>query len=399
MINISEPSNKKFALFELGFRPFFLLSALLAAFFVVGWGLFYSGSSAGNIITNVNYYPSLMWHSHEMVFGYTSAVIAGFVLTAVTNWTGQMTIKNTALAVLVLLWLLARILPFVTNSGWLIASTDLLFYPYLSIAVAKPIIQTGNKRNLFIIAILTFVGLANLLVHLQLLNLFSDTAKSGLYFGLYIQLLLIVIFAGRVFPFFTGRGVKVPFEPRKEQWLEVSSIASFALFAASDLLHLPSTLILVLGISAVLLNCWRLVGWYNHQIWKVPLLWVLHLGYLFLILGILLKAMGTVWPALTFPALHAMTVGGLGMITLGMMARVSLGHTGRSIHQPPKSISWMFILVALACLIRVFVPLAFSQYYVTAILVSSILWSLAFLWFAVIYTPYWIKPRVDGLPG
>ncbi len=396
MLNINEPSNKKFALFELGFRPFFLLASLLSAFFILGWYFFYSTQISTD---SINYYSALNWHSHEMIFAYAGVVIAGFLLTAVTNWTGQATIKNTALAGLVSLWLLARILPFITDIGWLIAISDLAFYPYLIIAVAKPVIRAGNKRNLFIIVVLTLFGLANLLVHLELLKLAVGTANIGIYAGLYIVLLLIVIFAGRVFPFFTGRGVKVPFEPRKQQWLEIASVLGFVLFALLDIANISPMLLMVVAWIVTLLHSWRLAGWYNSQIWQVPLLWILHLGYFLLILGVLLRGFSAFWPQMSFPALHAMTVGGLGLVTLGMMARVSLGHTGRNIHQPPKSVGWMFALIALACLIRVLVPLAASQYYLQAIMLSAVLWSLAFLWFVIIYFPYWIKPRIDGLPG
>lgn len=396
MLNISEPSNKKFALFELGFRPFFMLAAFFASFFIIGWYFFYSAKISSHALS---YYSALSWHSHEMIFAYTGAVIAGFLLTAVTNWTGQMTIKNWPLTCLVLLWLLARILPFISDTGWLIAAVDLAFYPYLAVAVAVPIIKTGNRRNLFIIGILALLAFANLLVHLEFLKITSDTAQTGIYAGLYIELLLIIIFAGRVFPFFTGRGVKVPFEPSKKPRLEVASIVGFILFALLDFYKTTPMWFALVAIIVALLHMWRLAGWYNSQVWKVPLLWVLHLGYIFLIVGILLRGLAFFWPVMTLPALHAMTVGGMGLITLGMMARVSLGHTGRNIHQPPKSVTGIFILVALSCLIRVAIPLVAAQLYLPAIMLSSILWSVAFLWFAIKYFPYWIAPRVDGRPG
>lgn len=396
MLNISEPSNKKIALFELGFRPFFMLAAFFASFFIAGWYLFYSAKTSADII---NYYSALTWHSHEMVFAYTGAVIAGFLLTAVTNWTGRMTLKNWSLAGLVLLWILGRILPFTTSMGWFIATIDLVFYPYLMLAVAIPIIKTGNWRNLFILGILVLLFLANLLVHLELLKVTSSTLKVGIYAGLYLEFLLIIIFAGRVFPFFTGRGVATPFEPSKKQWLEVASVISFILFAFADLLKASPFLSLTIASLVVILHVWRLSGWYHSQIWKVPLLWILHLGYFFLIIGVLLRGLASFWPVMTFPALHAMTIGGIGLITLGMMARVSLGHTGRNIHQPPKSITGIFILGALSCLIRVIMPLVTPHFYIEAIMLSSVLWSLAFLWFAIVYFPYWIAPRVDGRPG
>lgn len=427
---------KKNALFELGFRPFFLGSAIVAAFSIIGWSILYSGSFSGihlehslneGLNESLNYYSPIIWHSHEMIFGYTSAVIAGFLLTAVTNWTGEMTITRWPLALLFLLWLSARIVPFISinnismgsinieQANWIIAATNIIFYPLLAITVAIPIIKTNNKRNLFIVVILILLGLSNLFFHLDLLGIVSNTLQTAQYSGLYISLLLIVIFSGRVFPFFIEKGLerllekslgnspkkhlKETFKLKKYQWLEISCVVSFFLFAIADIINMSAIVFLIISIVTCALHSLRLAGWYNHQIWKVPLLWVLQLGYLFLILGVILKGIGAYYPSFIFPALHSLTLGALGLITLGMMARVSLGHTGRNIHQPPKSVSLIFGLIVLATLIRVFLPILSSAHYLQAIQISAVLWSVGFLLFAIVYFSYWMKPRIDGLPG
>ena len=401
MSNLNTSSSNKFALFALGFRPFFLGAALIAALSIIGWMFFYSGSNSD---TRLHYYTAVTWHTHEMIFGYALAVIAGFLLTAVTNWTGRMTIQNGLLYSLFTLWLLARIVPFLTDNGWLIAGLDLLFYPYLIIAIAIPIIQSNNHRNLFVIVILLVLGFANLLMHMELLGITEHTLRLGQYLGLYTELLLIVIITGRVFPFFTGRGVKNTFTPQKYQWLEASCILSFAVFALVDMSAMSgngisASLFVSLVMLTVVLHGLRIAFWYSHQIWSVPLVWVLHLGYYFLILGVMLKGMSAYNTQLVMPALHAMTVGGIGLITLGMMARVSLGHTGRNIHKPPKSIILMFCLLAIAALIRVTVAIIAGQHYLLAIQISALLWALAFFLFFIKYMPFLIRPRVDGKPG
>ncbi len=402
MQDLKYSENNKFALFALGFRPFFLGAGLIAALSIIGWMFFYSGTLSDS---RLHYYSALTWHTHEMIFGYTLAVITGFLLTAVTNWTGRMTVQNGLLVGLFVLWVLARIAPFLTSNAWVIAGLDLLFYPYLIIAVTIPIIQSNSRRNFFIILVLLVLGFANLLMHLDLLGITENTLRLGQYLGLYVELLLIVIIAGRVFPFFTGKGVKIPFTPKKPFWLEAACIISFIAYAGLDIAtnFMPqdlSLLFLLVTLITVALHSLRIRNWYSKQIWSVPLLWVLHVGYYFLILGLLLKGVGSYYYApLILPALHAMTIGGLGLITLGMMARVSLGHTGRNIHQPPKAVVSMFLLIVLATLIRVIIPVVASNYYILAMVLSALLWSIAFLLFTLVYYPILIRARIDGKPG
>ncbi|MEK6562627.1 MAG: NnrS family protein [Candidatus Binatota bacterium] len=383
-----------FTLFALGFRPFFLMAGIFAVILMALW--------AGAFVTNrplTTYYGMTGWHSHEMIFGYACAVIAGFLLTAVRNWTGMETAKGPPLAGLSALWLAGRIMPFFPGAlpSWLIALVDLLFLPALALSLAIPLVRGGQKRNLFFIPLLGAFALADLLVHLELFGFAYGSARAGNFLALDLIILLIVIMGGRVIPFFTERALS-GVSPRKWQWLEWSSIASVIAFMLAELFLPGSIPAGVMAGLAAASNGLRLAGWYTKRFWAVPLLWVLHLGYAWVVVGFCLKTLAVldlVPPQLT---LHAFTVGGIGVLTLGMMARVSLGHTGRPL-KAARPVAFAFALINLAAVLRGIVPIIFPYWFLQLVALSGGLWILSFLIFVVIYTPILISPRVDGLPG
>lgn len=380
-----------FTLFALGFRPFFLMAGIFAVILMALW--------AGAFVTNrplTTYYGMTGWHSHEMIFGYACAVIAGFLLTAVRNWTGMETAKGPPLAGLSALWLAGRIMPFFPGGlpPWLIALVDLLFLPALALSLAIPLVRGGQKRNLFFIPLLGAFALADLLVHLELFGFAYGSARAGNFLALDLIILLIVIMGGRVIPFFTERALS-GVSPRKWQWLEWSSIASVIAFMLAELFLPGSIPAGVMAGLAAASNGLRLAGWYTKRFWAVPLLWVLHLGYAWVVVGFCLKTLAVldlVPPQLT---LHAFTVGGIGVLTLGMMARVSLGHTGRPL-KAAGPVAFAFALINLAAVLRGIVPIIFPYWLLQLVALSGGLWILSFLIFVVIYTPILISPRVDG---
>ncbi|MEK7334974.1 MAG: NnrS family protein [Candidatus Binatota bacterium] len=383
-----------FTLFALGFRPFFLMAGIFAVILMALW--------AGAFVTNrplTTYYGMTGWHSHEMIFGYACAVIAGFLLTAVRNWTGMETAKGPPLAGLSALWLAGRIMPFFPGGlpPWLIALVDLLFLPALALSLAIPLVRGGQKRNLFFIPLLGAFALADLLVHLELFGFAYGSARAGNFLALDLIILLIVIMGGRVIPFFTERALS-GVSPRRWQWIEWSSIASVIAFMLAELFLPGSIPAGVMAGLAAASNGLRLAGWYTKRFWAVPLLWVLHLGYAWVVVGFCLKTLAVldlVPPQLT---LHAFTVGGIGVLTLGMMARVSLGHTGRPL-KAAGPVAFAFALINLAAVLRGIVPIIFPYWLLQLAALSGGLWILSFLIFVVIYTPILISPRVDGLPG
>jgi len=383
-----------FTLFALGFRPFFLLAGIFAVILMALWA---SAFVTNNPLTT--YYGMTGWHSHEMIFGYATAVIAGFLLTAVRNWTEMKTPAGMPLAALSALWLAGRIMPFFPDAlpHWSVALVDLLFLPALALSLAIPLLRSRQKRNLFFIPLFGVFTLANLLVHLEVMGWADGFARAGVFLGLDLIILLIVIMGGRVIPFFTARalsGVSL----RHWQWVEWSSIASVIAFMLAEL-FLPASILV--GVTAGLAagsNGLRLIGWYTKKFWSVPLLWVLHLGYAWIVAGFCLKALaavGLVPPQLT---IHAFTVGGIGVLTLGMMARVSLGHTGRPL-RVSKAVAFAFILINLAAAARGITPIFFLNGFPQLIALSSGLWILSFAIFLEFYTPILIRPRGDGRPG
>jgi uncharacterized protein involved in response to NO len=192
------------AVFNLGFRPFFLLAGISALLLIPLWIYVYTTGS-----DDFSYYGAVSWHSHEMIFGYSVAVISGFLLTAVRNWTGLQTPGGTALVALVALWLAGRVSPFFADTlpHWLIAVVDTAFLPVLAITIAIPLIRRRQKHNMVFLFVLAAMALANIMVHLQMLGFTQTSAKRGTYFAVYLIVLLITILGGRVIPFFTEKGI------------------------------------------------------------------------------------------------------------------------------------------------------------------------------------------------
>ena len=379
---------------NLGFRPFFLLSGVFAVILMALWIPIFTGGRALS-----TYYGQIGWHSHEMIFGYAAGVIAGFLLTAVRNWTGLATATGGSLAALVAVWLLGRILPFfaATIPAWLISVVDLAFLPTLTAAIGVPLVRHGEKRNLLFLPLMLGLFAGNLLVHLELLGLVPDVARQGIFLGLYLIILLIVIMGGRVIPFFTERalsGVVIKRRPLIE-WLAPVTVIAF-MFA--ELLFPNSEIAGVLAGLAAIINGIRVVSWYGHRYWQVPLLWVLHLGYGWIVVGFLLKAAASFELIAAQFTIHAFTVGGIGVLTLGMMARVSLGHTARPL-KVESSMVIAFVLINLAAVLRGLVPAIFPLWFSQLVILSGMLWIAAFLMFAIVYAPILTQPRIDGQPG
>ncbi len=396
-LNIEDPAKKadsnSFALFALGFRPFFLTSAVLAPVLLTLWLLHLTGKISVNA-----YYNATGWHAHEMLFGYTVAVIAGFLLTAAGNWTGIRIISGPRLALLWLVFLAGRIAPFIPGiSPLVIALVDLAFLPLVAVLLAIPIIRVRQWSNIIFIPVLLLMMTANLLVHGSLLGWFDLGLQAGNRAMLYLVVLLIMIMGGRVIPFFTERGVQ-GVKTRSWKFIELLVPVSLLLFATTELFQLGKSWIGITAIFAVLVNTVRLYGWYDRRIWRVPLVWILQLAYAWFIIGFALKA--TILfelPQIVF-AYHAFTVGGIGTMTIGMMARVTLGHTGRQMLLPAPMF-WAFILIVLAAIARVIMPVFIPEAYMSLLKIAGSLWIASFLIFLWVYLPMWWRARVDGRPG
>ncbi len=395
-MQIQEPHQSRgFALFNLAFRPFFLFAALSSLLLMVHW-LMLLGKGH---LTYSYYQLSQVWHGHEMLFGYAVAVIVGFLLTAVRNWTSIQTPYGKTLAGLFLLWLSARLLPVINEflvpiPSVVIATIDLVFLPLVVLSISIPIIRSGNYRNLIFTVILSAMTLANLLTHLQLLGLTESTLAKGMQLELGLIVIVMCVMGGRVIPFFTERALA--FDAKRFNWIEKSIIPLAAGWLIADLFQLHIATSLLAAVNA-LVHCIRLAGWFKPRMFRNPLIWILHAAYLFIPLGFLLDALSGLSLLSPYLAIHAFAAGAIGSMTIGMMARVSLGHTARPLKLAKITVAAFIVMVA-AGIIRVALPLI-PELSSLAIHISGGLWALSWLMFLIPYTSILLKPRMDGQFG
>jgi uncharacterized protein involved in response to NO len=392
-----DASTPRIALFEYGFRPFFLLASLYAALAVPIWLLLMTGARVLPITLS-----PIEWHGHEMVFGFALAGITGFYLTAVPNWTGAAPVRGARLALLVVLRLAGRVAMWSSAMlpASLVAIVELSLLPMLAAFVLPALVAAKQPRNLIFLVIPLALEIAILLVHLEPLELAENTAWLGLPLGIDLALLLITVIGGRIVPTFTANALRARGEtrlPRSVPWLDRLAILSMVAVLLTDLSENAAAI----GVTALIaagLNALRLGGWRTVRTLDTPLLWVLHLGYGWLVVGLILKAAagltGLVPPT---AALHALTVGAIGTMMLAVMSRAALGHTGRPLVAHPVTVA-AYGLVSLAALLRIAAAFA-PELYLRLVETSGALWSLAFVLFLSIYAPILIKPRVDGMPG
>ncbi len=379
-----------------GFRPFFLLAAIYAAAIVPIWVAIVLG-----VVPPSVYFDATTWHAHEMVFGFACAVIAGFLLTAVGNWTKRETAIGAPLLALAALWvagrlaiLLAAVVPHVV-----VAAVDLAFLPALGVALARPLVAAKDRRNFVMIFLIVALFAANAVTHLDALHVLPlGSARRACWVAIDLTVVMMLIMSGRVVPMFT-RNTTGATTIRSIPALDVAAPAAAGLLALVDAVALQSVASAIVCASSALVTFARAARWGTLASLRHPLLWILHAGHAWIVMGFALRALSLVWPAVTGPlAVHAFTVGAIGSFTLGMMARVALGHTGRLL-AVGKPITVAFVLVTLAAIVRTIVPIFAPMRTMISIEAAATLWSLAFLLFLVVYVPIVISPRVDGKPG
>ena len=378
------------ALWNLGFRPFYLAAALFAALSVPLWALQATGWLP------FAYVRSAQAHGSEMVFGYTLAVVAGFLFTAVRNWTGAPTPQGAPLAGLVALWLAGRVL---AASPYDVAAAvvDVAFPLGVAVGIARPLVRAGNRRNYFFVALLVLLAAIVLVIHLSALGVVSWPQRAALQVGLDVILIVMTVMGGRVIPMFTRNGVPGT-QPRRWTAVERVALAGLPLLALADAVAAPPAVVAALCVILFVAHAARWAGWQPWRTLRAPLVWILHAAYAWIVLHFLLRALATAGLVPESPALHALTAGGIGGLTLGMMTRTARGHTGRPLVADRADIA-MFGLVSVAAALRVIGVLAAPQAYVVWIAASAACWSAAFALYVVAYAPYLASPRVDGKPG
>ncbi|MCF7500827.1 NnrS family protein [Pseudoalteromonas sp. L1] len=380
--------------FQLAFRPLFFAGGLFSCIALVVWGLVLHGKLLFSPYGGV-----LFWHSHEMLFGFVCAVIVGFLLTAVQNWTGVRSIHGKKLLLLTSLWLLARIamvLPFVPK--WCVFVIDMSFLPLAGYWLAQPIILKGQMRNLFFVPILLMLSATNLLMHLGVVLGVFELYQHGYMSAILLITLLMSVLGGRVIPFFTANATQTKKVVGKA-WLEIAALGStwgmFFLYFCGLIYYIADEVVGVLFVICALLHCLRAARWHFFKTLSIPLLWSLHLAYWFIPLGILLMGAAYLFELLSIStAFHALTVGAMGNMILSMMSRVSLGHTGRKLIVK-HAIIFAFGAVLVAALLRVFGVLIDAELTLYFISLSVITWCIAYGLFSLVYFPVLTQPRVD----
>ena len=389
--NQHSPSAQAFALWNLGFRPFYLLAGLFAALSVACWVAQVAGWLGSHV-----YLPNPLWHAHEMIFGYAFAVIVGFLLTAVRNWTNRSTPTGAVLAMIAALWLAGRLL---VLTPWPVfaAVADTAFALAAAIGIAVPLISSRIRRNYFIILLLLGLGAANLAFYLAMAQFIELPVQRGVQLGLNLILFLMAMMGGRVIPMFTVNAVPGANVVRLP-WLERTALGSVLALLAADFLNFPSMAIAAIAVIAALAHAARLVSWKPWLTLGRPILSILHASYAWIAVYLALHALAALGVVPASPATHALTVGAIGGLTIGMMTRTARGHTGRPLQASMIEIA-SYVLVQLAAVVRVFVPIFAPPLYLAAIIISGTLWSIAFLMFSVTFWPILSRPRVDGRSG
>ncbi len=381
--------------FNLGFRPFFLLAGVFAIVIIPLWLAIFAG-----LWPTPPYLGAVRWHAHEMLMGYTMAVIAGFLLTAVRNWTGLPTPTGPLLAVSVVLWLAARFALASTAvvPAWLAATLDVAFLPLIAGVLLPPLWRSRNRRNLVFPFILLALAGANVVMHLQALGILASGSDHALRFSLNVVTLIMIVIGGRVIPAFTANALpKV--QVRRLAWADVAAIGLVVLVLVIDLFPSLQAMAGPVAWLAAIVNILRMWHWQSLATWRVPMLWILHLGYAWIIVALALKGLAGAVPVVTpSAAIHALTVGAVGSLTLGMMSRVALGHTGRVI-VASTTITAAFILINASAILRVAIPIALPEFYMPGLIVAGLLWMAAFALFVIDFAPILTQPRIDGKPG
>ena len=384
------PPEAGFALFALGFRPFYMLASIFSALSVLLWAAQYSGWLASP------YLAGPLWHGHEMLFGFTLAVVAGFLLTAVRNWTGQPTPTGAPLMALAALWVAGRALV-LTPFALAAAIVNAAFPVALAVAIGIPLLRSHNTRNYFFLGLLALMAALIATLHVALLGVAVLPPRLGLVLGLDVMLFIMAVMTGRVIPMFTNNGVPGAGATRKPAVEKLALGSVVALFLA-DLFQLPLVVIAVIALIAAVAHGARLMLWRSWRTLGTPLVWVLHAAYAWIVVHLTLRVLSATGLVAESFAIHALTVGAIGGLTLGMMTRTARGHTARPLLADGYEVT-CFLLINMAALLRVFGGMTVSSLYLASIQVSGVLWAAAFGLYAVRYWPILTRARLDGKPG
>ncbi len=386
-----EPAGRGLPLLRLGFRPFYLCAAALGAVAVPLWVAMFLGH-----VSFATAAPPMLWHAHEMLFGFAIAVIVGFLLTAGKAWTGLDTPRGAFLGALALLWIAAR-LAAVGAPYAVYAFLDVVLLPIVAAVFGDVLVRAKNRRNLPLVGILILLSVANLLFHLSVMGVVDVAATTPLYAGLALIVMIECVIAGRVVPAFTMNatpGLKLALSPALDRLaLAATALGLLAWVCGPDGV-LPA---LALAVAAVLqvARAWQWRPWITRT---RPILWILHAAYAWIPLGLALLALAKLGWVPVSAGVHALAVGATGGLIIGMITRTARGHTGRMLHASKPEVL-AYALVMAAAVLRVLLPLAGAALYVPSLIGAAAAWGIAFAIYLWRFTPWLMQPRVDGKDG
>ncbi|QEY27045.1 NnrS family protein [Neisseria zalophi] len=373
----------------MAFRPFYMFAALFGMFSVLLWGFGYLGTAD---------MPGFYWHAHEMIWGYSGAVVVGFLLTAVATWTKQPPTRGAALFGLAACWLVARIALYFPHGTAVSGVFGTLFFWYAAVCMALPVIRSRNSRNYIAVVALFVFGLTHAVFHLYLQPFQAEALLNGLLSGLIMMAGFIGLVGMRIMPFFTSKRLGIP-QVQTPMWVALSALVLPMLAAVLMLFQTALPLAALFALAAGVINFVQVFRWWHKAVWREPMLWVLFAGYLFTALGLATVGVAQWKPAYLSLGVHFIGVGGIGLLTVGMMARTALGHTGHSIYPAPKPMPLAFWLMIAATVVRTLAVFVGGTAYTHSIRLSAVLFALSLLLYACRYIPWLVVPRADGKPG
>ena len=389
---------KGFSIFSYGFRPFFLASSIYAILPLIPWLFYLLGWFQPNIAIAT-------WHAHEMLFGFVGAGISGFLLTSLPKWTNTAPLTGKGLKLFFGFWLAGRLafwafLLFDHPIFGYLLFVDLLLPLAQTLRIRSLLVSTQNKRNYIFVAILTALAIANLLIILDLNNITSHTASLAAILAPNIIMITIAVIGGRVTYSFTQsyfQQTNQAIDLLKFRVLEKGALYLLVLNAILDLIFPHSIASYTVAMMACIAHGLRLLCWKSLKTFDNPMVWVLHLGYFWLVFALFLKAMEAVLGLPNNLYLHAFTLGSVGTFMLGIMTRAALGHTGRKLIATPIIVI-SYLLISLAALIRIVCPF-FPDLYSYGMGVAGLLWIISYVIYLSEYALILTSPRIDGQPG
>ena len=383
-------ARSRFALWDLGFRPFFLLASLFSVFSGLLWVAQYSG------LLDHAYLRGSVWHAHEMLFGYTIAVIAGFLLTAVRNWTSRPTATGVPLIALAALWVCGRILV-LTPLETAAALVNAAFPAAVATAIGIPLLRARNVRNYFFVGLLLLMSALVLVLHLSLREEFPLSPRLTLALALDVVLFIMAVMGGRVIPMFTNSGIAGAGATRRPL-VDKLALGTVLLLFVVDFLQLHPVAVATVALVGAAAHGVRLCLWRPWRTLATPLVWILHAAYAWIVIHLALRGLSVLELLAPSLATHALTIGAIGGLTMGMMTRTARGHTGRPLQADGYELV-AFVCVQLAALVRVFGGMASPGFHVASVQLSGLFWAAAFGIYAARYWPVLTRPRLDGKPG